>query len=264
MRTIVCILIVWICAVNTHAQSGFSWFLDNEGKIIALPKSQKKIEMNIPKTTYQSFSPFSFARTKSELSLLSPNAPLPSLTERPMDMHISSGAYQPFFNVYTPMLQKANPMSLDFCELFIKQINDRFDVIATGIQFTWGGIGGTTYMNSAISWHNDRWRLYAGGFGSRTYNLFNPHPDVTIGVNIQMDYQANDWLTLKTWGQYAHYDEGKGNPHFMANPYFSQSVVGGAFNIKVSDNFSFGVGFNYDYTGSQGKRNRSYLFYPNY
>ena len=264
MRTIACILIAWLCSMNVEAQSNFSWFLDNEGKIIALPKGQKKIEMNIPKTDYKSFSPLSITQFKSRLSLLAPHDPFAPFAERPMDMHISSGAYQPFFNVYTPMLRQVNPMSLDFCETFIKQINDRFDLIATGIQYTWGGTGGMNYMNSAVSWHNDRWRLYVGGFGSRTYNLFNPHPDVAIGVNIQMDYQANDWLTLKTWGQYAHYNEGKGNPHFMANPYFSQSVIGGAFNVKVSEKFSFGFGFNYDYNASQGRRNRSYLFYPNY
>lgn len=250
--------------MNVQAQSNFSMLLDKEGKIIVLPKTQKKYEVNIPKAVYKRFTPFSITNIHTKSTLFSPNTPLPPLSERPMDMHISSKAYQPFFEVYMPMLKHVNPLALDFCEMYIKQLNDRFNLIATGIQYTWPGSGGITFMNSAASWHNDRWSLYVGGFGGRSYTVFNPNPDVAIGVNIQIDYQANDWLTLKTWGQYAHYDEAKGNLHFMANPYFSHSVVGGAFNVKVSDNFSFGVGINYDYNTSKNRRNHPYIFYPTY
>ena len=45
-------------------------------------------------------------------------------------------------------------MALDFNETYMKRLNESFDLIANGVQYTWPGVGGMTIMNGGISWHS--------------------------------------------------------------------------------------------------------------
>ena len=54
-------------------------------------------------------------------------------------------------------------MALDFNETYMKRLNESFDLIANGVQYTWPGVGGMTIMNGGISWHSGNWSLYGGG-----------------------------------------------------------------------------------------------------
>ena len=64
-------------------------------------------------------------------------------------------------------------MALDFNETYMKRLNESFDLIANGVQYTWPGVGGMTIMNGGISWHSGNWGLYGGGFGGRFFSPFN-------------------------------------------------------------------------------------------
>ena len=135
MRRGLFIFMAWICVVGIHAQSDFSFILNKEGKIIVLPKN-KTYELNIPKASYKTFTPAGTRDIDIKLREFTPDIPHTSLQERPMDMQISSAAYQPFFNVYTPMLREVSPMALDFNETYMKRLNESFDLIANGVQYT--------------------------------------------------------------------------------------------------------------------------------
>lgn len=228
MRRGLFIFMAWICVVGIQAQSDFSFILNKEGKIIVLPKN-KTYELNIPKASYKTFTPAGTRDIDIKLREFTPDIPHTSLQERPMDMQISSAAYQPFFNVYTPMLREVSPMALDFNETYMKRLNESFDLIANGVQYTWPGVGGMTIMNGGISWHSGNWSLYGGGFGGRFFSPFNPSPGITAGANVQVEYQPTDWLKLKGWGQYAYYADEYNNPHMAQQP-FSLPYPSGRLN----------------------------------
>ena len=221
MRRGLFIFMAWICVVGIQAQSDFSFILNKEGKIIVLPKN-KTYELNIPKASYKTFTPAGTRDIDIKLREFTPDIPHTSLQERPMDMQISSAAYQPFFNVYTPM----------------------------------------TIMNGGISWHSGNWSLYGGGFGGRFFSPFNPSPGITAGANVQVEYQPTDWLKLKGWGQYAYYADEYNNPHMLRNPFFYHTKVGGSMEFKVTDNFWMGAGINYEYNPVRRKMEPQFLVYP--
>ena len=123
------------------------------------------------------------------------------------------------------MLREVSPMALDFNETYMKRLNESFDLIANGVQYTWPGVGGMTIMNGGISWHSGNWSLYGGGFGGRFFSPFNPSPGITAGANVQVEYQPTDWLKLKGWGQYAYYADEYNNPHMLRNPFFYHTQV---------------------------------------
>ena len=41
-------------------------------------------------------------------------------------------------------------MALDFNETYMKRLNESFDLIANGVQYTWPGVGGMTIMNGVF------------------------------------------------------------------------------------------------------------------
>ena len=54
----------------------------------------------------------------------------------------------------------------------------------------------------------------------------------------------------------------KVKPAPLLNPYYNHTSVGGAFEFKVKDNFSFGVGVNYEYNPWNKRMDPQFLFYP--
>lgn len=261
MKRGVLIFMAWICAFGIQAQSEFSFILNKEGKIIAIPKN-KTYELNIPKFSYKTFTPSGTRDIDIKLRKFMPDIPQTGLAERPMDMQISSAAYQPFFNVYTPMIREVSPMALDFNETYMKRLNESFDLIANGVQYTWPGAGGMTILNTGLSWHNDNWRIYGGGFGGRFFTPFNPSPGITAGFNAQVEYQATDWLLLRGWGQYAYYADEYRNPHMLENPFFYHSQVGAAFEVKINENIGVGAGINYEYNPARRRMEPQFLIFP--
>lgn len=160
------------------------------------------------------------------------------------------------------MLREVSPMALDFNETYTKRLNESFDLIANGVQYTWPGVGGMTIMNGGISWHSGNWSLYGGGFGGRFFSPFNPSPGITAGANVQVEYQPTDWLKLKGWGQYAYYADEYNNPHMLSNPFLYHTQVGGSMEFKVTDNFWMGAGINYEYNPVRRKMEPQFLVYP--
>lgn len=118
MKRGISLIILLLCALCLQAQSDLTWIRTKEGRMVAVPK-RAVFDLNLPKFTYKSFTPSDRQLIEAKLREFIPDLPVQSAyeQERPMDMIISSAAYQPFFNPYTPMLRRVSPMALDFHEV---------------------------------------------------------------------------------------------------------------------------------------------------
>ena len=244
-----------------HAQSDFTFMLNKEGKLIALPK-RINFNFNIPEASYKSYTPSTTRVINDLLSTYEP-AVNPKLDERPMDMQVLSSAYAPFYNEYTPMLRRVSPTALDFNEVEFFPLNENLTFVVAGRQETWPGLGGQTIANAAIDWHSGPWTIGGGGFAGRYFTPFNQSPEFVGGVNLHTSFQANDWLKFNAWGQYAGYDSNeRKNPHMLMNPYFYHNSIGTSVQIKLNDNFGVGAGVQYDFNPMIRKWERQVLVFP--
>lgn len=256
------LLILWMGAISlsVRAQSDLTFTMNKEGKVLIIPR-QKHYELNLPKFSYKSYTPSSTRNIESKLQEFSPGAPIKA-DERPMDMQISSAAYRPYFNVFTPMLRQVSPMALDFNETSVIPLNDRFAFLVNGRQYTWPGAGGFTEISPSLTWQNERWMLGVGGFAGKFYTPFNPSPSLMGGVNVQGRYAITEWMAIRAWGQYAAYGDEDKNPHMLLNPFYNHTSVGGALEFKFTDNAGVGFGVNYEYNPMRRKMEPQYLIYP--
>lgn len=244
------------------AQSGFNLVLDNEGKIIAIPKPRIS-NLTVPEFNFETYTPSSTIRLDSKLLDFSPDYEITSFSERPMDMQILSEAYRPFYNPFTPMLRKINPMAFDFNEISITPLNENWFFALNGRQYSWPGAGGLTTISPAMIWNKNKWTITGSGFAGHFHTPFNLSPEYTLGANLQVRYDLHERIALRAWGQYAHYfeDESK-NPHLLMNPFFYHTRVGGAMEFMINENFGVGMGVNYDYNPRNRKFEPQYLVYP--
>ncbi|MDR1982053.1 MAG: hypothetical protein LBQ39_10630 [Tannerellaceae bacterium] len=249
------------CVSLVRGQSSFIYSVNSEGKIIAIPTPRVNWSLKIPELSYKSYTPSSAAKIDMKWQEFVPEMSL-SLDERPANMQILSGAYRPFFHAYAPMLRRTSPMAFDFSEFSITPLTENLSFLVHGYQYAWPGAGGKTAINPMMVWEKGKWTVLGGGFAGKFYTPFNPHPELMGGVNIQATYDATNWLTFKTWGQYTYYGKEKNNPHMMMNPMFNQTGVGGAMEFKLFDNAGFGVGVNYEYNHIRRKMEPQYLIYP--
>jgi len=260
-----CLLLIMISLgvllVQGQTPAELTYTVSKEGKIIAIPKF-RAYELNIPQYSYKSYTPASNREIEMKLQEFMPEFQ-PSLDERPMDMHVLSAAYRPFFDIYAPMMHAVSPMAFDFRETSIYPINDNTAFFATGAQYSWPGLGGLTTINPGMIWNQDNWTVTGGGFAGRFYTPFNPHPGYMGGVNLQVRYDVNERLAFRTWGQYVHYGEGeKDNPHMLMNPFYNHTSVGGAMEFMINENFGMGVGVNYEYNPRRRRMEPQYLIFP--
>lgn len=252
------------CVISGHAQSDMDFILNKEGKVVAVPKF-KKFDFNIPKTAYKTYTPSAPStpplRIGSNLQDFMPQTW--PIEERPMDMQVSSTAYQPFFNVYTPMLRRVSPMALDFYETSITPINKNLSFAVGGQQYTWPGAGGLTRIEPTLVWHSEQWTLMGGAFGGRYYTPFNPSPQLMGGFNAQVKYDMTDRLAFRAWGQYAFFDKTeRNNPHMLLNPFYNHTNVGGSMEFMVTDKFGVGMGVNYEFNTRRRAFEPQYMVYP--
>lgn len=262
MKRGISILILILCAFCLHAQSEFTWTMNKEGKMIALPK-RAEFNLNLPKRQYNTM----YLTSERQILDAQLREFIPDMREytdeRPMDMQILSSAYQAFFNTYTPMLRRVSPMALDFHEVSLVPINRNLTFVVTGQQYTWPGVGGIIWINPELAWHDERWTLSGGAFAGRFFTPFNPSPQLMGGFNAMAAYDVTDWMTVRGWGQYAFYgDKEEKNPHMLMNPFYNHTNVGGAFEFKINDGFRLGLGVNYEFNPVRGKMERQILFYP--
>lgn len=244
-----------------HAQSDFTFMLNKEGKLIALPR-RANFDFNIPKTAYKSYTPATNRIANDLLKHYTPSAN-PQLDERPMDMQVLSSAYAPFYNEYTPMLRRVSPTALDFNEVELYPLNEHFTFVVAGQQQTWPGLGGQTIASTALHWQDGAWMIGGGGFAGRYYTPFNPSPEFVGGVNVRTSFQATDWLKFNAWGQYAGYNSTERyNPHMLMNPFFYHNSVGTSVEFKLNQDFSVGAGVQYDFNPMNRKWERQLLIFP--
>lgn len=255
-----------MCFGSGQAQSvpEVDFRVSKEGKLIMIPKF-KKYDLNIPKFSYNTYTPSAVQtiRINSRLHDFMPQEW--PIGERPMDMQVSSAAYQPFFNVYTPMIRRVSPMAFDFQEYSFTPISPSTGILVEGEQYTWPGAGGLTRVSTSLVWQTDRWSLTGGAFAGRYFTPFNSSPDYMGGINATVSYEATDRITIRGWGQYAFYGKTERlNPHMLLNPFFNHTNVGGAFEFKVKENLKFGVGVNYEYNRWNNKMEPQIFIYPGF
>lgn len=259
------LLILLACTLCLHAQSELTWIRTGEGRIVAVPK-RAVFELNLPKNAYKSVTPSDMHAIEAKLREFVPDLVVPTAfdRERPMDMAISSTAYQPFFNPYTPMLRRVSPMALDFHEASIVPVNEKVSFITSGQQYTWPGIGGLTRIDTELQWNAGHLAFTGGTFAGRYFTPFNLSPQLMGGFHLMSAYELTDWMTVRGWGQYTFYDsKEQKNPHMLLNPFYNHTNVGGAFEFKVNEGgFKIGVGVNYEYNPVRGRMERQFLFYP--
>lgn len=214
-------------------------------------------DLNLPKFTYKSFTPSDRQLIEAKLREFIPDLPVQSAyeQERPMDMIISSAAYQPFFNPYTPMLRRVSPMALDFHEVSIIPVSEQVAFITSGQQYTWPASvvlpGSTRNYYGHTTGSPCREALSADAISPRSILP----PNSWAGFNAMASYDVTDWMTVRGWGQYTFYDHNeRNNPHMLMNPFYNHTNVGGAFEFKVNDSgFRVGVGVNYEYQSDPRK-----------
>lgn len=254
--------VLWFSGLTASAQSDFVWTLNNEGKILVIPK-KKEYEFHIPKQSYSSYTPASTHKMEAKLKEFRIEPATVHLDERPMDMQIFSAAYRPYFNVFTPMLRSVSPMALDFNESLLVSVNEKISFLSTGRKYTWPGAGGLTTLDANLVWKQGAWTVTGGIYGGHYYTPFNPSPELMGGLHTSVYFQANDWLGLKAWGSYAEYgNKHERNSHVMLNPFYNHTAAGGAFEIKFNDNFGMGMGVNFEFNPLKRKMEPQYLVYP--
>ena len=138
MKRGISLIILLLCAFSMQAQSDLTWIRTAEGRMVVVPK-RAVFDLNLPKFAYRNFTPSDRQLIEAKLREFIPDLPTSSVfdQERPMDMIISSAAYQPFFNPYTPMLRRVSPMALDFHEVSVVPVSEQLAFITSGQQYTW-------------------------------------------------------------------------------------------------------------------------------
>ena len=177
-------------------------------------------------------------------------------------MNVLSEAYRPFFNPYTPMLWRINPMALDYDEWYIKPVAFNTAVLVNGRQETWPALGGVNIASMAVSHRAGSFTVTTGGFAGRYYTPYTPHPSYWGGVNATARYELTDWMAMRAWGSYAFYGDNKADPFMVANPWMNRTNVGGSMEFKVSDDFGFGIGVNYQHNHFNNRMEPQFMFYP--
>ena len=172
MKRGISLIILLLCALCLQAQSDLTWIRTKEGRMVAVPK-RAVFDLNLPKFTYKSFTPSDRQLIEAKLREFIPDLPVQSAyeQERPMDMIISSAAYQPFFNPYTPMLRRVSPMALDFHEVSIIPVSEQVTPFNPSPQFMGG-------FNAMASYDVTDW-MTVRGWGQYTFydhnERNNPH-----------------------------------------------------------------------------------------
>ncbi|MDR1200141.1 MAG: hypothetical protein LBL58_00740 [Tannerellaceae bacterium] len=260
-----CLLLMMILSgiyfVQAQTPAELTYTVNKEGKIKAIPK-YRTYELAIPAYSYKSYTPSSKMDMEMNLQKFVPESRL-SLDQRPMDMQVLSDAYRPFFDIYAPMMRAVSPTAFDFRETAIVPINNNVAFFTTGAQYSWPGMGGQTTINPGMIWRRANWTITGGGFAGRFYTPFNPHPGYMAGANLQVRYDVNERIALRTWGQYAFYGEGEGyNPFMLMSPFYNHTSVGGAVEFMLNDNFGIGGGVNYEYNPHRRRMEPQYQLFP--
>ncbi|MDR3141807.1 MAG: hypothetical protein LBU37_08810 [Tannerellaceae bacterium] len=250
-----------MCVMRAQTPAKLTYTVSKEGKIRALPK-YKTYELALPAYSYKSYMPSTKMDVKTKWKEFTPEFQLP-LDESPMDVQVLSAAYRPFFDIYAPMIQAVSPMAFDFRETSIVPVNNNMVFFTAGSRYTWPGAGGMTTINPGMIWRQADWTITGGGFAGRFYTPFNPYPGYMAGANLQVKYDVNKRIALRTWGQYAFYGEGENyNPYMLMNPFYNHTSVGGAAEFMINENFGIGGGINYEYNPYKRRMEPQYQLYP--
>jgi len=120
---------------------------------------------------------------------------------------------------------------------------NQFNFFTTSSDYNWG-FEGATSIGLGINWHITDKLILTGNpfitsyyFGPMDYNR-----NMSVGANVILTYRANNWLTLRTFGQYAY--NGFSDP-YLNSILAPQNSFGGEVQVKFSNTFELGGGVKY-------------------
>jgi hypothetical protein len=118
-----------------------------------------------------------------------------------------------------------------------------FSLFAVSSDYDWK-FEGATSIGFGVNWNiTDKLTLSGNPFLTSYY--FGPivyNRKMTVGANIVLTYNINDWLTLRAFSQYAY--NGFSNP-YLNSVLAPQNSFGGEAIVKFSNTFKFGGGVKY-------------------
>ncbi|WP_139785135.1 hypothetical protein [Parabacteroides sp. Marseille-P3160] len=263
MKQIKILLLFFSLIMSAQAQSSFTFELNKEGKIIAIPK-EIELNLNVPSFDYKSYTPQTTTAVENNLKKIEVETQsLPSVKDRPMNMQLLSAAYLPFFNPYASMLRRVSPQAFDFREIELVPINESLTFSVLGLKDSWIGTGGVTSLSPALTWRYNNLALTGGAFVTNYYSPFNISPEYMGGFYTHAGYELSNRFGVDMWGQYAIYDGSEEkNPHLLMSPFYDHTRAGGGIRMKITEKFSVGAGMQYEYNPVNRKWNRQFLVYP--
>ncbi|MCC8154502.1 MAG: hypothetical protein LIP01_09975 [Tannerellaceae bacterium] len=264
MKKIITTLLCTFYLPCLFAQSWFKMILNEEGKLYIFPR-YNRLAFEMPELSFKdSYTPASTIKLDMQLPDYDPEISFQK-AERPMNMQTLSDAYEPFFNVYAPLYRRIYPTAFDFYEAAGYNLNDNFSFIVAGSKHTFPGSGGIQTVTASTVWSQDNWELWGGGFAGTYYTPYQITPDWMAGVTGGVNFQATEWLKLKTWGQYTFYDEkGRNNMFLFLDDHHRQTAIGGAMEFKVNENFGFGIGIQHNFNPMRNRWNQDKFIYPTF
>lgn len=98
------------------------------------------------------------------------------------------------------------------------------------------GLGGIVKTDFYLGYPlGERFTLYGGGYLSRYYTIWAPKGTYNRGLAFLAEYQVNNWMTMKLFGQYALYGSKRAKENILF-PFVPQDHIGGEINIKAAKN----------------------------
>ncbi|MDR2495605.1 MAG: hypothetical protein LBD21_00535 [Tannerellaceae bacterium] len=186
-----------------------------------------------------------------------------ALADLPLNVHVLSTAYAPFYNPYTPMMRRVSPFALDFSEARAMPLGDNMALITYGRKATLPLFGGQTDISTQLAWQHNNLTIAGGIFAGNYYTPLNPSPALMGGINLNARYQFAEKMALRGWGQYSLYgDNGAMNPWVQHGAVFNHTSLGGALEYMFNENFGLGGGVEYRFNYFKGRLEPHPVVYP--
>ncbi|MDR2498884.1 MAG: hypothetical protein LBD28_05535 [Tannerellaceae bacterium] len=244
-----------------HAQLPGELMFDKDGRPFSIPpfhdynlKLEPSVGVAFTKADDQKPSPFIANQGVASSA---------SLANLPINLHVLSSAYAPFFNPYMPMMARVSPTALDFSETEVMMLGDNMALLTYGRKSTWPLFGGQADLTTQLAWQHNNLTIAGGIFAGNYYTPLNLSPELMGGVALDARYQFSDKVAMRGWGRYTLYSgDGAMNPWVQQGAFFNHSSLGGALEYMFNENFGMGGGVEYRFNYFKGRLEPHPVVYP--
>lgn len=107
---------------------------------------------------------------------------------------------------------------------------------AAGYEEHFPGMGGIVKTDLYLGYPlSEQLTLYLGGYLSRYYTIWAPKGTYNRGLVFLTEYQVNNWMTMKLFGQYALYGSKRAKENILY-PFVPQDHIGVEINVEPTKN----------------------------